>query len=62
MNKILIKIALAENFTMILDRSQGGVAFAKPHLDLTNDLIRRYNNGEGADGASAAATTPKPKK
>jgi outer membrane protein len=60
MNKILGKIALAENFTMILDKTQGGIVFAKPHLDLTNDLIRRYNAGEGADGA-AAASAPKKK-
>ena len=54
MNKILGKIALSENFTMILDKTQGGIVFAKPSLDLTNDLIRRYNSGEGADGQAAA--------
>jgi len=59
MNRILGKIALAENFTMIFDKTQGGIVFAKPHLDLTNDLIRRYNSGEGAD--STAAATPKKK-
>jgi len=68
MNRILNKIATSESFTMILDRAQGGVVYAKPHLDLTNDLIRRYNAGEGADAAAskpapagatpAAATTP----
>jgi len=30
---------------MILDKNQG-VVFAKPHLDLTNEVIRRYNSGE----------------
>jgi outer membrane protein len=60
MNKILGKIALAENFTMILDKTQGGIVFAKPHLDLTNELIRRYNNGEEGGGkAPAAAAVPK---
>ena len=54
MNKILGKIALSENFTMILDKTQGGIVFAKPSLDLTNDLIRRYNAGEGAEGQAAA--------
>jgi outer membrane protein len=47
MNRILQKIAVAENFTMV---------FAKPHLDLTNDLIRRYNSGEGA--APTASDAP----
>jgi outer membrane protein len=62
MNKILGKIALAENFTMILDKTQGGIVFAKPSLDLTNDLIRRYNSGEGSDAGKgpAASVTPKP--
>jgi outer membrane protein len=60
MNKILGKIALSENFTMILDKTQGGIVFAKPQFDLTNDLIRRYNSGEGAEGGKpAAAATPK---
>jgi outer membrane protein len=59
MQKILFKIALAENFTMIFDKSGGALAFAKPHLDLTNDLIRRYNNGEGGDAAPVAAPSSK---
>ena len=58
MSKIIAKIAGAENFTMVLDRQQGGVVFAKPSLDLTNEVIRRYNAGEGATPASA--TTPAP--
>jgi outer membrane protein len=69
MNRIIVKIAAAENFSMVLDK--GAVAFARPYLDLTNELIRRYNSGEGMEGggkagAPAAAATPpagsKPKK
>jgi outer membrane protein len=61
MTRIISKIAAAENFSMILDKS--ALVFAKPHLDLTSDLIRRYNAGEGAEGGGAAtATPPKPKK
>ncbi len=64
MNRIISKIAQAENFTMIFDKTQSAVLFAKPHLDLTNELIRRYNGGEGADkaGPTAAAPAPAPKK
>jgi len=58
MNRIITKMAASENFTMILDKS--ALVFAKPHLDLTNDLIRRYNAGEGAEGGATAATPPKP--
>ena len=63
MNRIIAKIATAENFSMIFDRT--GVVFAKPHLDMTNELIRRYNAGEGADktaSSSPAPAAPKPKK
>jgi outer membrane protein len=52
MNKIIAKIAASESFTMIVDKS--ALVFAKPHLDLTNELIRRYNAGEGADAAGKA--------
>jgi outer membrane protein len=66
MNRIIGKIAQAENFTMILDRTQAGLIFAKPHLDLTNELIRRYNSGEGAEtgggGAKSATPAAAPKK
>jgi len=30
----------------------------KPHLDLTNELIRRYNAGEGAGPATAGGAAP----
>ena len=50
MQRIIAKIASAENFTMIFDRTQAGLIFAKPHLDLTNEVIRRYNSGEGDEG------------
>jgi Skp family chaperone for outer membrane proteins len=65
MNRIIGKIAQAENFTMVFDKTQSAVLYAKPHLDLTNELIRRYNSGEGADkaggptAAAPAATPPK---
>jgi outer membrane protein len=62
MNKIIGKIAVSENFTMIMDKTSGGLVFAKPHLDLTNELIRRYNAGEGADGGSAPAAAATKKK
>ncbi len=58
MQRIINKIAGSENFTMIFDRVQSGLIFAKPHLDLTNEVIRRYNAGEGKDGGGAPAKAP----
>jgi outer membrane protein len=52
LQRIIGKIAAAENFTMVLDKS-AGVVFAKPHLDLTNEVIRRFNAGEEKSSAPA---------
>jgi outer membrane protein len=60
MNRIIAKIAAAENFTLVLERNQAGLVFAKPHLDLTNELIRRYNAGEGGDGGGGKKPAPPP--
>ena len=58
MTKIIQEIAAAENFSMIMDKS--ALVFAKPHLDLTNELIRRYNGGaKTAPPAKAPAQQPK---
>jgi outer membrane protein len=62
MNRIINKIALSENFSLIFDSTRGGLVFAKPHLDLTNELIRRYNSGEGAEGGAAKPAPAAPKK
>jgi outer membrane protein len=47
MGRILGKIGKKDGYTMILEKSQSSVLWAPQHLDLTNDLIRRYNAGEG---------------
>lgn len=54
MQKIVGQIAQAEDLTMVLDRNQAGIIFGKPHLDLTNEVIRRYNAGNKGGGAKAA--------
>jgi outer membrane protein len=61
MQRIILKIAQAENFSMVLDKTQAGIIFAKQHLDLTNDVIRRYNSGEGNEGPTAAPAPAKKK-
>ena len=61
MTKIIAEIAAAENFSMIVDKS--ALVFAKPHLDLTNELIRRYNaRREGGPAAPAAPAAKQPPK
>lgn len=58
MQRIIYKMAQSENFTMVLDKRQSGVIFAKTHLDLTNELIRRVNSGEESKGKAAAPAKP----
>jgi outer membrane protein len=45
--RIVATLADAESLSLVLDRSQmSAVVFARPHLDITNDVIRRLNAGE----------------
>lgn len=43
MQKIIEEIGRAEGYTMIYDRSSGAVVWAPSHLDLTDQLIQKYN-------------------
>ena len=61
LQRIIAKIAAAENFTVVLDRS-AGVVFSKPHLDLTNEVIRRFNAGEEKGAAPKKASGGEGKK
>lgn len=58
MQRIMFRIANTENFTMIFDKQQAGIVFAKPHLDLTNELIRRFNAGEGKEAGAGGGAAP----
>ena len=57
MANIVREIAEADGFTMVLDKS-AGVVYAPPSLDLTNELIRKYNarHPPAAGGAKKAPT------
>jgi outer membrane protein len=43
MADIIEEIGKAEGYTVILDRSVGAVVWAPSHLDLTDQLIQKYN-------------------
>ena len=51
-------IAEREHFSMVLEKN-AAVVYTQPGLDITNEVIRMYNSGEGG---SAAKTGPAPKK
>lgn len=46
----------AGDYTVILDKSRGGVLYSKPHLDLTNEIIREYNDAYGKKGMKSKKT------
>ncbi len=62
MSKIIGEIAEAEGFTAIFDRANSGLIYAPVSLDVTNELIRKFNARAGAAGKKAepAKAAPKP--
>jgi outer membrane protein len=55
MQGVIAEIAQAEGLTFVFDRN-AGLVYAPPSLDLTNELVRRYNDkfpgGGGGKGAA----------
>ncbi len=47
MGRILQKMGKKGGYTMIFEKTESSLLWAEQHLDLTNELIRRYNAGEG---------------
>ncbi|AKF08250.1 Outer membrane protein H precursor [Sandaracinus amylolyticus] len=63
MQSILRRIGQAEGYTLIIERNEAGVVWVPTNLDLTDQVIQRYNAGEGREGGGegggggGAATT-----
>jgi outer membrane protein len=61
MERILRRMGQTDGYSLIVERSEGGVIFVPSNLDLTDLLVQRYNAGEGKDGGAAKpAAGPKP--
>lgn len=60
MSPIIREIAGAEGFTMVLEKN-AAVVFAVPELEVTNELIRKYN-AKHKGGAAPAKSDDKAKK
>lgn len=66
MSQIVSEIAESDGFSMVLERNTG-LVYAQPALDVTNELIRKYNarhpgGGAKKSEASASGKKPEPKK
>jgi outer membrane protein len=55
-SRIIQKIAETNGLTLVLQKRPDVVLYAQPQLDVTADLIRRFNAGEGGKLGAAAAT------
>jgi outer membrane protein len=53
------EIAQADGFTVVVDRGESGIIYAPDSLDLTNELIRKYNARFPA-GKAAPKPAPAP--
>ena len=62
MGAIIREIAEAEGFTMVFEKSNAGLLYAPPALDLTNELVRKYNARNKAGAAPKAEKKPDEKK
>lgn len=56
MERILRRIGQSEGYTLILERNEGGVVWVPSNLDLTDQVIQRYNAGEGREGESGSGS------
>ncbi len=65
MQQIIREIAESDGFTMVFDREGAGIVYAPVSLDLTNELIRKYNARHGNGGVAKKAegkASPQPAK
>jgi outer membrane protein len=62
MDVIIADIAAREGLTMVFEKTDSGLLFAPSSLDLTNELVRTYNEKHPVKGARPAAPKDAPKK
>jgi outer membrane protein len=58
MEPIIASLAQREGMTMVFEKSDSGLVFAPPHLDLTNEVVRLYNDQHKGKAEPKAAAEP----
>ncbi len=61
MQRIMRRVGQTDGYTLIVERSEGGVIYVPINLDLTDLLIQRYNAGEGREASPEPKSQPKAK-
>jgi len=59
MTPIITAIAQREGFTMVFERNDAGLIYAPPSLDLTNELVRIYNDQNKSKAGATPASAKK---
>lgn len=59
---IIADIAQREGFTMVFDKTDSGLLYAPPALDITNEVVRKYNDISGGKKSVDTAKAGAPKK
>lgn len=60
MDPIIAAIAQRENLSAVLEKTDSGLVYALPSLDLTNELVRSYNDKYPTKGGARAAAPQGP--
>ncbi len=58
MDPIIAQIAQREGFTMVFEKTDSGLVYAPASLDLTNELVRLYNDKNKGAGGGGGDKTP----
>ncbi len=58
MDPIIAAIAQREGLTMVFEKTDSGLVYAPASLDLTNELVRTYNDKFPAKGGASAKPAP----
>jgi outer membrane protein len=58
MQRIMRRVGQTDGYTLILERSEGGVVYVPINYDLTDLLIQRYNAGEGREASPQPKSQP----
>jgi outer membrane protein len=61
MDPIIASIAQREGFTLVFEKTDSGLVYAPPSLDLTNELVRLYNDSHKGKSGGAASKGDAPK-
>jgi len=58
MNPIIASIAQREGMTFIFEKNEAGILYAPAYLDITNELVRLYNDQKAGKGKAEAKPSP----